>query len=81
MIMSKLRKILEFIRALLSFLLNTKRKERDEKEEKVATPDNQPGVAHVLPGDPDVTGLLGGPYRNRPGLHRSAANAVSMLAG
>ncbi len=49
--MNKLRQILQFIRALLGFLLGLKKKETTEKEEKVALPDNQPVVARVLPGD------------------------------
>lgn len=36
--MSKLRSILSFIRALLGFLLNLKKKEEDEKKEDVAMP-------------------------------------------
>ena len=48
--MNKLRQILQFIRALLGFLLGLKKKETTEKEE-VALPDNQPVVARVLPGD------------------------------
>ena len=57
--MNKLRQILQFIRALLGFLLNLKKKEKDEKKEK---------VARVLPGDTGDDGFVGGPYRNRPGL-------------
>ena len=33
--MNKLRQILQFIRALLGFLLNLKKKEKDEKKEEV----------------------------------------------
>lgn len=46
--MNKLRQILQFIRALLGFLLGLKKKETNEKEEKVALPDNQPVVARVV---------------------------------
>lgn len=45
--MNKLRQILQFIRALLGFLLGLKKKETTEKEE-VALPDNQPVVARVV---------------------------------
>ena len=65
--MNKLRQILQFIRALLGFLLNLKKKEKDGKKEKVVMPDNQPEVARVLPGDTGDDGFVGGPYRNRPG--------------
>lgn len=76
--MSKLRSILSFIRALLGFLLNLKKKEEDEKKEDVATPGNQPGVARVLPGDTGYDGLVGGPYRNRPGLDRSPIDTLGV---
>lgn len=76
--MSKLRSILSFIRALLGFLLNLKKKEEDEKKEDVATPGNQPGLARVLPGDIGDDGLVGGPYRNRPGLNRSPIDTLGV---
>lgn len=38
--MSKLRQILQFIKVLLGFLLNLKKKETDEKKENVVTPGN-----------------------------------------
>ena len=46
--MNKLRQILQFIKVLLGFLLNFKKKhEKNEKQEEVATPGNQPEVARV----------------------------------
>ena len=76
--MNKLRQILQFIRALLGFLLNLKKKERDEKKEKVVTPGNQPEVARVLPGDTGDDGFVGGPYRNRPGLDRGPVDTLGV---
>lgn len=76
--MNKLRQILQFIRALLGFLLNLKKKERDEKKEKVVTPGNQPEVARVLPGDTGDNGFVGGPYRNRPGLDRGPVDTLGV---
>lgn len=76
--MNKLRQILQFIKALLGFLLNLKKKEKDEKKEKVAMPDNQPEVDRVLPGDTGDDGFVGGPYRNRPGLDRSPVDTLGV---
>ena len=76
--MNKLRQILQFIRALLGFLLNLKKKETDEKKEKVVMPDNQPEVARVLPGDTGDDGFVGGPYRNRPGLDRGPVDTLGV---
>lgn len=76
--MNKLRQILQFIRALLGFLLNLKKKEKDEKKEEVAMPDNQPEVARVLPGDTGDDGFVGGPYRNRPGLDRGPVDTLGV---
>ena len=76
--MKKIRQILQFIKALLGFLLNLKKKEKDEKKEKVAMPDNQPEVDRVLPGDTGDDGFVGGPYRNRPGLDRSSVDTLGV---
>ena len=76
--MNKLRQILQFIRALLGFLLNLKKKEKDEKNQKLVMPDNQPEVARVLPGDTGDDGFVGGPYRNRPGLDRGPVDTLGV---
>ena len=76
--MNKLRQILQFIRALLGFLLNLKKKEKDEKKETLVMPDNQPEVARVLPGDTGDDGFVGGPYRNRPGLDRGPVDTLGV---
>lgn len=68
---------MQFIKALLGFLLNLKKKE-NEKKEKVVTPGNQPEVARVLPGDTGDDGLVGGPYRNRPGLDRGPVDTLGV---
>lgn len=77
--MNKLRQILQFIKVLLGFLLNFKKKhEKNEKQEEVATPGNQPEVARVLPGDTGDDGFVGGPYRNRPGLYRGPVDTLGV---
>lgn len=77
--MNKLRQILQFIKVLLGFLLNFKKKhEKNEKQEEVATPGNQPEVACVLPGDTGDDGFVGGPYRNRPGLDRGPVDTLGV---
>ena len=76
--MNKLRQILQFIRALLGFLLNLKKKEKDEKKAEVVMPDHQPEVARVLPGDTGDDGFVGGPYRNRPGLDRGPVDTLGV---
>ena len=59
-------------------MLNLKKKEKDEKKEEVAMPDNQPEVACVLPGDTGDDGFVGGPYRNRPGLDRGPVDTLGV---
>ncbi len=77
--MNKLRQILQFIKVLLGFLLNFKKKhEKNEKQEEVATPGNQPEVARVLLGDTRDDGFVGGPYRNRPGLYRGPVDTLGV---
>lgn len=77
--MNKLRQILQFIKVLLGFLLNFKKKhEKNEKQEEVATPGNQPEVARVLLGDTRDDGFVGGPYRNRPGLDRGPVDTLGV---
>lgn len=75
--MNKLRQILQFIRALLGFLLNLKKKEKDEKKEKVAMPDNQPEVARVLPGDTGDDGL----WADRTEIVLASIGALLTLSG
>ena len=76
--MNKLRQILQFIKALLGFLLNLKKKETNEKNEEVVVPGNQPEVACVLSGDTGRDGFVGGPYGNRPGLHRGPVDTLGV---
>ena len=59
--MNKLKQILEFIRALLGFLLNLKKKKTDEKNEKPARP-----IPGKLPDDTpsDSIGIVSGRPRD-----------------
>lgn len=76
--MNKLRQILQFIKALLGFLLNLKKKETNEKNEEVVVPGSQPEVACVLSGDTGCDGFVGGPYGNRPGLYRGLTDTLGV---
>ena len=71
--MNKLKQILEFIRALLGFLLNLKKKKTDEKNEKPArpipgklpddVPDDTPSDSiGIVSGRPRDNGPVGGPF-------------------
>ena len=77
--MNKLKQILEFIRALLGFLLNLKKKKTDEKNEKPARP-----IPGKLPDDvPDDTpsdsiGPVGGPFRGGAGMYRSPLDTLGV---
>ena len=78
--MNKLKQILEFIRALLGFLLNLKKKKTDEKNEKPPRP-----IPGKLPDDvPDDTpsdsiGIVSGrPRDNGPGMYRSPLDTLGV---
>lgn len=86
-IMDKLRQILEFIRALLGFLLNLKKKKKktDEKNEKPARPipgelpDDVPqeGIG-IVSGRLGDNGLVGGPFRGGTGMCRSPLDTLGV---
>ena len=76
--MNKLKQILEFIRALLGFLLNLKKKKTDEKNEKPPrpipgklpddVPDDTPSDSiGIVSGRPRDNGPVGGPFRGGAG--------------
>ena len=74
--MSKLRQILEFIRALLGFLLNLKKrkKKKDEKNEKP-----QEGIG-IVSGRSRDNGPVGGPFRGGTGMCRSPLDTLGVRA-
>lgn len=83
--MSKLKEILEFIMTLLGLLLNIKKKKTDEGEKKPVVPRFKQGPPVVQPegigavsGSDGAVGLVGGPFRDRPGLYRSAVDTLGV---
>ncbi|MBP3641932.1 MAG: hypothetical protein J6J40_08900 [Parabacteroides sp.] len=88
--MNKLRQILEFIRALLGFLLNLKKrkKKKDEKNEKPAhpipdeVPDDVPqeGIG-IVSGCPRNNSPVGGPFRGGTGMYRSPLDTLGVRTG
>ena len=78
--MNKLKQILEFIRALLGFLLNLKKKKTDEKNEKPPrpipgklpddVPDDTPSDSiGIVSGRPRDNGPVGGPFGGGAGMY------------
>ena len=92
--MSKLRQILEFIRALLGFLLNLKKrkKKKDEKNEKPAhpipgelpdeVPDDVPqeGIG-IVSGRSRDNGPVGGPFRGGIRMCRGPLDTLGVRTG
>ena len=87
--MSKLRQILEFIRALLGFLLNLKKKKADEKDGKPVRPipeklaDEMPDDAlaegiGIVSGRPRDNGPVGGPFGGGAGMYRSPLDTLGV---
>ncbi|MBC5632895.1 hypothetical protein [Parabacteroides hominis] len=87
--MSKLRQILEFIRALLGFLLNLKKKKADEKDGKPVRPipeklaDEMPDDAlaegiGIVSGRPWDNGPVGGPFRGGIRMCRSPLDTLGV---
>ena len=91
--MNKLKQILEFIRALLGFLLNLKKKKTDEKNEKPArpipgklpddvpddVPDDTPSDSiGIVSGRPRDNGPVGGPFRGGAGMYRSPLDTLGV---
>ena len=86
--MSKLRQILEFIRALLGFLLNLKKKKTDEKNEKPARPipkelpdDAPPDGIGIVSGRPWDNGPVGGPFRGGIRMCRGPLDTLGVRTG
>ena len=88
--MNQLRQLLEFIRALLGFLLNLKKrkKKKDEKNEKPAhpipdeVPDDVPqeGIG-IVSGRPRNNSPVGGPFRGGTGMYRSPLDTLGVRTG
>ena len=87
--MNKLKQILEFIRALLGFLLNLKKKKTDEKNEKPPrpipgklpddVPDDTPSDSiGIVSGRPRDNGPVGGPFRGGAGMYRSPLDTLGV---
>ena len=90
--MNKLKQILEFIRALLGFLLNQKKKKTDEKNEKPAFPlpgelpddvpdDAPPEGIGIVSGRPRDNGPVGGPFRGGVGMCRGPLDTLGVRTG
>ena len=90
--MNKLKQILEFIRALLGFLLNLKKKKTDEKNEKPArpipgklpddVPDDTPSDSiGIVSGRPRDNGPVGGPFGGDAGMYRSPLDTLGVRTG
>ena len=86
--MNKLRKILAFIRALLGFLLNLKKKKTDEKNEKpprpipgklpADVPIVQPALPSLVPDGIGPAGFVGGPFGGRVGVFGSPVDTLGV---
>lgn len=88
--MQTVKEILQFIRALLGFLLKLKKKkpdvERKEPGNPEVFPDVEPGVEPaeqpegigLISGRPGNIGLVGGPFGNRPGVYRSPVDTLGV---
>lgn len=87
--MNKLKQILEFIRALLGFLLNLKKKKTDEKNEKPPrpipgklpddVPDDTPSDSiGIVSGRPRDNGPVGGPFGGGAGMYRSPLDTLGV---
>ena len=84
--MNKLKQILEFIRALLGFLLNLKKKKTDEKPPRPIpgklpddVPDDTPSDSiGIVSGRPRDNGPVGGPFRGGAGMYRSPLDTLGV---
>ena len=88
--MNKLRKILAFIRALLGFLLNFKKKRLDGKEEEnePVPPASggqemfpaivQPALPSLVPDGIGPAGFVGGPFGGRVGVFGSPVDTLGV---